>query len=82
MHGIIKFSHENQSLQLDIQSRGESVSQMKRLTNGDVTAVFLIALLSCVDNPFYFMDDCDVSKLRFDATALMTNVVSISGSCL
>uniref|UniRef100_A0A336LYR3 CSON007859 protein n=1 Tax=Culicoides sonorensis TaxID=179676 RepID=A0A336LYR3_CULSO len=64
MNGTINFDYKNRELELSIAPRGDKEkTNTKSLSGGErsySTIAFLIALWSCCDSPFYFLDEYDV----------------------
>lgn len=64
MHGNVRFNYKEEKLELDIAPRGDNQkTNTKALSGGErsySTIAFLIALWSCCDSPFYFLDEYDV----------------------
>jgi structural maintenance of chromosomes protein 6 len=65
--GEVKIDHKEKTLDLSIVPRDKNitnaVSNTKSLSGGErsySTVSFLISLWSCVDHPFYFLDEYDV----------------------
>lgn len=65
--GEAEIDHAEQTLELKVIPRDASVtdavSSTKALSGGErsyTTVSFLLALWSCVDHPFYFLDEYDV----------------------
>jgi structural maintenance of chromosomes protein 6 len=65
--GEVKIDHKDKHLELSIVPRDKNVqnavSNTKSLSGGErsySTVAFLISLWSCVDHPFYFLDEYDV----------------------
>lgn len=77
----VNFDHKNGTLELKVIPRDaeieDAVSNTKSLSGGErsySTVAFLIALWSCVDHPFYFLDEYDVfsdEHNRFMMTKLL-----------
>jgi structural maintenance of chromosomes protein 6 len=66
-NGVAKLNHELQTLDLHVIPRDgtvqNAVRNTKSLSGGErsySTVSFLISLWSCVDHPFYFLDEYDV----------------------
>lgn len=66
-HGQLKFSDKERKLELSVVPRDKecdtAVSKVTNLSGGErsyVTVAFLISLWSCVDHPFFFLDEYDV----------------------
>lgn len=66
-NGDIKMDHEGKNLHLHIVPRDNhidnAVSNAKCLSGGErsySTVALLLSLWSCVDHPFYFLDEYDV----------------------
>lgn len=67
----MKFNDEKRTLEIEAvphakKSEG-TVSKTTNLSGGErsyVTVAFLIGLWSCVDHPFYFLDEYDVFTVR------------------
>lgn len=64
MHGTVRFDYKAGKLDLEIAPRGDKQkTNTKALSGGErsySTIAFLIALWSCCDSPFYFLDEYDV----------------------
>lgn len=64
MQGNIKFDYKDGKLELEIATRANNTkTNTKALSGGErsySTIAFLIALWSCCDSPFYFLDEYDV----------------------
>ncbi|XP_058974562.1 structural maintenance of chromosomes protein 6-like isoform X3 [Musca domestica] len=64
--GSLDVNHQQKTLKLSVKPRchnKNAVSDTKSLSGGErsfTTAAFLLSLWSCVDHPFYFLDDNDV----------------------
>lgn len=63
----VEIDHKEKTLELKVIPRDagvtDAVSNTKSLSGGErsySTVAFLIALWSCVDHPFYFLDEYDV----------------------
>lgn len=63
--------HQNKTLKISVIPRDHdtaSVSSARALSGGErsySTVAFLISLWSCVDHPFYFLDEYDVFTVVF-----------------
>lgn len=71
-HGTINIQHENRLITINVipHDNGEvnAVSNTKSLSGGErsfTTVAFLISLWSCVDHPFYFLDEYDVFTVSY-----------------
>lgn len=71
INGTLKFNDEKRTLEIEAvphaQKNDATVSKTTNLSGGErsyVTVAFLIALWSCVDHPFYFLDEYDVFTVR------------------
>lgn len=85
-HGSIQFDYKNQLLDLKVVPRGkDGVTNTKALSGGErsySTVAFLIALWSCIDHPFYFLDEYDVftdQVNRFVMTKLLIHEAEKKG---
>lgn len=64
--GTIDIDHQNQTLNISVVPRDHNknaVSSTNALSGGErsySTVAFLISLWSCVNHPFYFLDEYDV----------------------
>lgn len=65
--GALKIDHDNQTLEVSVIPRDKdienAVSNAKSLSGGErsySTVAFLLSLWSCIDYPFYFLDEYDV----------------------
>lgn len=64
--GTIDIDHKERKLKISVVPRDHNknaVSSTKALSGGErsySTVAFLISLWSCVDHPFYFLDEYDV----------------------
>ncbi|XP_063701676.1 structural maintenance of chromosomes protein 6 isoform X2 [Culicoides brevitarsis] len=86
MHGTIVFNYKEEKLELQIAPRGnQQKTNTKALSGGErsySTVAFLIALWSCCDSPFYFLDEYDVftdQVNRFIMTKLLIHEALAKG---
>lgn len=70
--GTLNFDNENNMLDIQVIPRDKdcenAVSKTTNLSGGErsyTTVAFLLSLWSCVDHPFYFLDEYDVFTVRF-----------------
>lgn len=85
--GDIEFNWREQTLKMNVIPRGQKATQTKTksLSGGErsySTVAFLIALWSCVNHPFYFLDEYDVftdQVNRFVMTRLLIHEAQKKG---
>lgn len=84
IEGTLNFDSENHTLDIQVIPRDKecanAVSKTTNLSGGErsyTTVAFLISLWSCVDHPFYFLDEYDVFTVRISTIQCQINKESV-----
>lgn len=78
--GSLDVNHQDKTLKLSVIPRDHNknaVSSTKSLSGGErsySTVAFLISLWSCVDHPFYFLDEYDVFTVGLFCVLKLNNL--------